>query len=482
MAGINGYAGTYLLVDMSRGSVEHINYDVETLRNYLGGTALGAKVLYDMVPRDIEFDNPRNIVFIGTGPLTGTSIGGSGSISIVTKGALTNGATSSQANGLFGAYLKFSGFDGVILTGRSRDWKYLVVKDGVAELRDASDIIGLDTYEVTDKLREMHEAKTRSASVLSIGPAGESKVRWAGTFLDHGHSASHNGTGAVIGSKRLKAIIAFRGSGRVDVHDPKRLLEISQEMYEDVEYFRGTIGGVANMWKGQSGALPVKNYSTYDWGAPPEASETFAEKTVRENYLVERVPCFGCRLLHSTMFEIKEGTYKCVVEEPEYEQMAAWGPVTGITDVEATMMLSGLTDRLGFDNNEAGWLVGWVMEGMEKDWLTEEQVGFKTGFGDIEGAEKLLHMTAQRIGFGDILAEGVRRASMKLGGKAAEAAIYTMKGNTPRGHDHRNRWAEMFDTSVSNTGTIETHMSAMVPDAQGPACLLYTSDAADDLA
>ncbi len=388
MAGIKGYAGTVLKVNLTNGSTEKINYDEETLRMYLGGTALGAKILYDMVPRDIEYDDPKNIFFIGAGPLNGTSIGGSGSISIVTKGALTGGATSTQANGLFGAYMKFSGFDGIILTGRAKQWKYLVLKDGEAELRDASMLLGLDTYEVTDKLNEAHEAKSRSASVLSIGPAGENKVRWAGTFVDQGHSASHNGSGAVMGSKKLKAIIAFRGRGRIDVHDQKKLLDISQKMYEDVEYFRGTIGGVANMWKSQSGALPVKNYSTYEWGATDEEADKFVEKTLRENYQVERVPCWGCRLLHATMFEVKTGPYKCVVDEPEYEQMAAWGPVTGITYVEATMMLSGLTDRLGFDNNEAGWLVGWVMEGMEKGWLTEKQLGFKTGFGDPNGAEK----------------------------------------------------------------------------------------------
>ena len=476
MAKVSGYAGTVLKIDLTDGSMKPIHYDEKTLRKYLGGTALGAKILYDMVPPEASFDDPRNMVFIGGGPLNGTSIGGSGSITVVTKGALTGGATSCQANGLFGAYMKFSGFDALIITGKAEAWQYLVLKDGKAELRDAKELLGLDTYEVTDKLREMHDAQNRSASVLSIGPAGEYVARWAGTFVDHGHSASHNGTGAVIGSKKLKAIIAFRGSGRVDVHDQKRLLDVSNEMFDDVEYFRGTIGGVANMWKGNSGALPVKNYSTYEWGVKPDEADEFVEQTLRDKYQIERVPCWGCRLLHATMFEVKDGPYKCLVDEPEYEQMAAWGPVTGITDVEATMMLSGLTDRLGFDNNEAGWLVGWVMECMEKGWLTEKQVGFKTGFGDAEGAKKILEMTARREDFGDILAEGVKRASIMIGGEAASAAIYTMKGNSPRGHDHRNRWAEMFDTSVSNTGTIETHMSAMVPEAQGPANPMVVSD------
>jgi len=465
---VKGYAGKYLRVDLSDGSLVDEVYDEATLRMHLGGTGMGAKVLYEEVPRDIEFSDLRNVAVIASGPLGGTAVGGSGTISVVTKGALTGGATSVQANGLFGAYMKFSGYDGVILTGAADEWKYLVLRDGKAELRDASRFHGLDTYEATDALREEHGVAGRGASVLSIGPAGESLVRWAGVFVDHGHSASHNGPGAVLGSKKLKAIIAFRGSARVDVHDHEALLEVSQEMYEDVEYFRGTIGGVERMYKGGAGDLPVKNYSTYDWGIEARELDRFNAKSVRDNYQKERMQCWGCRLLHSTMFEVKGGRYVGMIEEPEYEQMAAWGPVIGNTDVEAAFMLSGLTDRLGLDNNEAGWAVGWVMECMEKGILTEEQVGFRTGFGDTDGAERLLRMVASRTGFGDSLAEGVKRAATKIGGKAAEAAIHTLKGNTPRGHDHRHRWAEMFDTCVSNTGTIETHMSVMSPSAQGP--------------
>ncbi|MCB2173048.1 aldehyde ferredoxin oxidoreductase, partial [archaeon] len=145
MVDLKGYAGKVLKINLTEGSIETIKYSNAVLRKYLGGTALGAKLLYDLVPRDIDFDDPRNIVFIGTGPLNGTSIGGSGSVSIVTKGALTGGATSSQANGLFGAYMKFSGFDGVLLTGCAKKWQYLVLENGKAELRDASNLLGLDT-------------------------------------------------------------------------------------------------------------------------------------------------------------------------------------------------------------------------------------------------------------------------------------------------------------------------------------------------
>jgi aldehyde:ferredoxin oxidoreductase len=466
--GIKGFAGKYLRVNLTDQTLTEQVFDENTLRQYLGGTGIGSKILYDEVPRNIEFNDPANVIIIASGPLGGTVVGGSGTISVVTKGALTGGATSVQANGLFGAYMKFSGYDGLIITGASETWKYLVLKDGKAELLDASPFIGLDTYEITDSLREQHGVKSREASVLSIGPAGENLVRWAGVFVDHGHSASHNGPGAVLGSKKLKAVISFRGTGRIPVHDQRELLDVSQEMYKDVEYFRGTIGGVERNFKSESGVLPIKNYSTYDWTATPEEVDSFSEKSIREKYQTGRMPCWSCRLLHSTMMEVPEGKYSCHVEEPEYEQMAAWGPVIDQTDVEAAMMLSGLTDRLGLDNNEAGWLVGWIMECMEKGYLDEKDLGFKTRFGDVEGTERILKMVTYREGFGDILAEGVKRASIKIGGEAAKAAIYTGKGNTPRGHDHRNKWAEMFDTCVSNTGTIETHMSVMVPEAQGP--------------
>ncbi len=470
MSRVKGFAGKYLSVDLSDGSLEDSVFDEATLRMYLGGTGIGSKILYEDVPPDADWSDPINRVTIASGPLGGTSVGGSGTISVVTKGALTGGATSVQANGLFGAYMKFSGYDGVIIHGASDEWKYLFLKDGSAELREAQKFTGLDTYEIADALKREYGVKGREASVLSIGPAGEKLVRWAGVFVDYGHSASHNGPGAVLGSKRLKAIIAFPGGRRMEVHDPERLRGVAQRMYEDVEYFRGTIGGVETSYKSGRGSLPIRNYTTNIWDIPSEKLDTFSEPYIREHYQIERGPCWGCRLLHCAMFQIPDGPYAGIVEEPEYEQMAAWGPVIGQDDIEATMMLSGLTDRLGFENNEAGWIVAWVMECFERGLITSEDTGgLEVIWGDVEAVEDLLRMTAERRGFGDLLAEGIKRASEKIGGEAASVAIYTLKGNSPRGHDHRTRWAEMFDTCVSNTGTIETHTGVMSPEVQGPA-------------
>jgi aldehyde:ferredoxin oxidoreductase len=177
---------------------------------------------------------------------------------------------------------------------------------------------------------------------------------------------------------------------------------------------------------------------------------------------------------------IPEGRYAGMeVEEPEYEQMAAWGPVIDNKNALSAAMLSSVTDRLGFDNNEAGWLIGWVMECYEKGYLTKENVsGLRVTWGNVEAVRQLLFMTAYRQGIGNLLAEGVMRAAQKVGGEAEKCAIYTGKGNSPRGHDHRTAWGELFDTVVSNTGTIETHRSQMDPkSANQPGNPIETSTA-----
>ncbi len=457
MSDVGGYAGKFLRVDLSKEKTTDVMFDEETMRRYIGGTGIGAKILYDEVPPETEWVNPQNRLILATGPLGGTRIGGSGTFSVVTKGALTNGATSAQANGLFGAYIKFAGYDGVIVQGASKRWLYLYISNGKAELMEASHLLGKDTYETVDEITKEAGKRERQISVVSIGPAGEHLVRFAGVFAEKGHSASHNGPGAVMGSKKLKAIAAY-GTSRVDVRNREKLAKVAEELYENVKTFTGTVGAVHGSHKSGRGTLPVKNYLTNIWDISEGGIEGFSEEYIRKTFGSKPNPCWACRLTHSTMMTIPEGPYKgMVVEEPEYEQLAAWGPVTDLKDISSAVMLSGLTDRLGLENNEAGWLTGWVMECFQKGLLSKNDLdGLEIRWGDAEAVRQLLHMVAHRQGVGDLLAEGVMRASQRMGGEAAECAIYTAKGNTPRGHDHRTRWFEMFDTCTSNTGTLET--------------------------
>jgi len=458
---VPGYAGKFLRVDLSKEKISDAVFEEETLRKYIGGTGIGAKILYDEVSPTISWADPSNRVIIASGPLGGTTIPGTGTFSLVTKGALTGGCTSTQANGLFGAYLKFSGYDGVIIQGAAKRWMYLNIKQDEAELREASHLLGRDTYETDELIPRELGKKGREMSVVSIGPAGENLSLFAGVFERKGHSASHNGPGAVLGSKRLKAIAVSQGSKRVEVKHPDRVKAVADTVRENALKFRGTVGGVYNGQVSGRGTLPIKNYTTNLWDISDEEIKKYSEPTMRERFNPRPNPCWACPATHSTMMTIPEGKYAGMeVEEPEYEQLAAMGSVIDVKNVDDAAMLSSLTDRLGFDNNEMGWAIGWVMECYERSLLTKEDLnGLEMNWGNVEATKELMHMMAHRLGFGNILADGVMRASQRIGGEAAKAAIYTLKGNTPRGHDHRTSWGEMFDTVVSNTGTIEAHTS-----------------------
>jgi len=459
--GIPGYAGKFLRVDLSKEKLSEEVFSEETLRKYLGGTVIGIRILYDEILPSISWNDPSNRMILASGPLGGTTIPGTGTFSLVTKGALTGGCTSCQANGLFGAYLKFSGYDGVIIQGQAKRWMYLNIKQDEAELRDASHLLGRDTYETDDIIKKELGKREGEMSVVSIGPAGENLCLFAGVFERKGHSASHNGPGAVLGSKKLKAISVSRGNKQVKVANPDKLKEIADNVRKNASAYRGTIGGVYSGQVSGRGTLPIKNYTTNLWSISKDDIEKFSEPTMRQRYNPKPNPCWACPATHSTTMTIPEGPYAgTVIDEPEYEQLAAMGPVIDIKNVDEASMLSSLVDKLGFDVNEMGWAIGWTMECYERGLLTKDDLnGFEMRWGNAAATRELLHMIAHRQGFGNILAEGVMRASRKIGGDAAEAAIYTMKGNSPRGHDHRTSWGEMFDTSVSNTGTIETHTS-----------------------
>lgn len=465
MAPLYGYAGKLLRVDLTKGRVSYGELDEETAREYLGGAGLGAKILYDEVSPEVKWDDPDNRLILASGPLGGTQVGGSGTFCVATKGALTEGATSTQANGFFGAYLKFAGFDAVIAQGASPRWVYLFIHDGIAELRDASALVGKDTWETDEIIKAELGYKEKTMSIFCIGPAGENLVRFASIAGDKGHVAAHNGVGAVMGSKKLKAIAVARGRSSFPVYDKKALLDIARVMLKNVKedpgsaetYNWGTLNLVPKANK--LGYLPIKNYTTNTYDINEEDLSQYNGPYMREKFQAKPNPCWACQLHHCHIMKISEGPYKgSIMEEPEYEGLAAWGPATGQTSMTAAAWLANLVDRLGFDTNEAGWLVAWVMEAFEKGVITGTDTdGLEMTWGNAEATATLLHRIAYRQGVGDILAEGVMRASKHWGTAGESMAIFTEKGNSPRGHDHRSRWIELFDTSVSNTGTIETN-------------------------
>ena len=472
MADIGGYAGKILRVDLTEEHVWSEDLDEATARKWLGGVGLGAKILYDEVPVGTNWDDPENRLIIGGGPLAGTRVVGSGTITVVTKGAFTNGATSTQANGYMGAYMKFSGFDAVVVQGQARRWLYLYIHDDTAELREASHLLGKDTWETDDAIKDELGFKEHGASVFCVGPAGENGAKLGAVAGDKGHVAGHNGTGAVMGSKRLKAIVAARGRGKIPVNEGPRLTEIARgwfgELKDDPQAGRiikwGTLGSFERI-EG-TGGLPVKNYTTNIF-PDREKLEEFGAPEMRESFDAKRKPCWACQTEHCHLFTIPSGRWKGrQADEPEYEGLASWGPATGQTDVNNAVFLASEVDRLGLETNGTGWAVSLAIELYESEIITRQDTdGLELTWGNADAVYQLLHKIARRDGFGDVLADGAKAAAERIGGEALDAGIFTAKGGVPRSHDHRAMWAEMFETGVSSTGTIEAGRNMPPADA-----------------
>jgi aldehyde:ferredoxin oxidoreductase len=314
-------------------------------------------------------------------------------------------------------------------------------------------------------------------SVFGIGPAGENLVRFAAIVGDKGHVAAHNGVGAVMGSKRLKAIAVTRGQGRVIVKDKEQFSAIAKVLVERVKtdpvlkervYKWGTLDIYERMEK--RNLVPIKNYTTNIY--PDKAKlATFTGPYIRDLFEKQAHPCWACQMHHCHLYKITEGPFTGrIVEEPEYEGLAAWGGQIGQTDVVEAILLSNEVDRLGMDWCESGWLIGFMMECYEKGLITEKDTdGLEMTWGNIAAVRAMLNKIVNRQGVGDLLAEGTMRVARHLGGEALKLAIYTEKGNTPRSHDHRANWHQLFDTCVSDTGTIEA----------GPAPELQPAELAD---
>jgi aldehyde:ferredoxin oxidoreductase len=461
-----GYAGKILRVDLASGRCWAEPWGPAEMREQIGGIGLGAMILYRETATkngkgNVSWDHPDNRLVLATGPLAGLPVWGTGGLTVVTIGAGTNGPTSTQANGFFGTNIKYCGYDAIVFQGQSEKWVYLYVHDDVIELRDASDLVGLDTWETQYRLSRLHGLSGHQLSVYSIGPAGENLARFAAIQGDFGHVASKNGVGAVMGKKKVKAVAIAKGTKSLRAADPKGVIQAADDIAHDLQtdpsarslYEYGTLPGVSNLSK--MGALPVKNYTT-NLTLGVDMSEWDAAK-LREGFDHRGHQCNACGMHHCHMSVIRSGENKGkIVDEPEYEGWSGAGWTIGLTDRDSIAWLNTELDKACLDVNEFGWVCGWVMECQEKGYITKEQLGFELPWGDVKGAARLIQMISKREGLGDLLAEGVKRAAESLGSPAKDCAIYIERGAAPRGHDHRARWEEMLDTCTSGTATMET--------------------------
>jgi aldehyde:ferredoxin oxidoreductase len=432
---LNGYMGKLLVVDLTSGHIEDEPLNEDYARQFIGGSGLACRYLYDMVDADTDPLQPENPLLFMTGPLTGTRAPSCGRFVVCARSPLTGLWGEANCGGFFGPEMRFAGYDGIIIKGKAPQPVYLHVANGKATLRDAKHLWGKGTYETQEAIREeVGDAKTK---VACIGPAGENLVKYAAIISDKGRAAGRTGMGTVMGSKNLKAV-AVRGSGKVPLADEERLQAIVREMLRILkddsltEALRvtGTAGTLDYLML--LGSTPNRYFTE---GEFPEA-EALSGSTMAETILTGYSTCYGCPVACGRKVEVKEGKYKLAeTKGPEYETVAALGTMLLIDDLPAVSYLGHLCDTYGLDTISTGSTIGFAHHLFESGVIgLAETGGLPLRWGDPDTVAELIGMIARREGFGDALAEGSLRLGQRYG---AEELAVQVKGLEVAMHDPR---------------------------------------------
>ena len=432
-----GYVGNILRVDLSQGRINDLPLPEEYAAHYIGGTGMAARLLWDEVGPEVDPLSPDNLLILCTGPVSGAPWHTSGRGALVSKSPLTGIWGESHVGGFFAPELKYAGYDMIVVKGRSEKPIYLSVEDRTAELRDASDVWGRGVIETSRLIKE--DFGDEDAAVLGIGQAGENVVRYASVMTNLFDAAGRAGMGAVMGAKRLKAI-AVRGTGSVKVADPEALMEYARSARERVlkepqAMDQRELGTALLVDVKQTiGELPTKNH----WNGVFEQFENINAETLRRNYLKSIKACFGCFIACKKVFGVDKGRFAgTTAGHVEYETLYAFGSNLKNSDPESIMRMDVLCDDYGLDTISAGASIAFLMECYENGLIGKEEVdGLDLSWGNADAVIELVHKIAKRDGIGDLLADGVRIASEKIG-RGAERYAMHVKGLEISGQDGR---------------------------------------------
>ncbi|MHB8756790.1 MAG: aldehyde ferredoxin oxidoreductase family protein [Bacillota bacterium] len=447
-----GYAGKYLEVDLTKGSIETIPLDEALVESYLGGNGIGVKFLWDRVPETVDPLSPENLLIFSTGPLNGTLMPNSGRLELIFKSPLTGIYGDSNSGGFLGPELKFAGFDLVVFRGRSPHPVYLWIEDGRAELRDARHLWGKDTFETEEMLQK--ELKDPGIKVASIGPAGENLVRYASVQATTTRSFGRAGGGAVMGSKNLKAM-AVRGFGPVRIADPQRFYEVAtrshfgirkNDIYPAVTRY-GTPGIVSIM--NNIGRFPTKNFQLGGY----EDVEKINAETLREKHFVKDIACFGCPVGCDKIYRVDEGPFAgLTVRSFEYEAIGGFGASLLNPHLDSIMKANDYCDRVGLDVISAGRAISFSMELYQRGIIKKKDFdGLDLSWGNMDAVFELLDRITYRRGVGDLLAEGTRRAAAQIGHGADHYAM-EVKGQEIAAQDGRAQQSMGLAHATSSRG------------------------------
>jgi aldehyde:ferredoxin oxidoreductase len=459
-----GYSGKIARIDLTRGKVLTEPLKEDFAKQYIGGKGFGAKILYDELKPKIDPYESSNLLIFATGPVNGLLLSGASKLCAVFKSPLTGGWGESQCGGYFPPQLKYAGYDMLIITGRSEKPVYITIEDEEIKILDASHLWGRDTFQTEDIVKKDHGV---GFQVISIGQAGENLVRYACITHDKGRQFGRCGAGAVMGSKKLKAI-AVKGSKKIEVAKPEELdkfrdmlnEKIKERLKSLIEYGTPAIMALTNA----TGVFPTRYWTEGEF----EGFEKINAEALKKQFVERSKACFACTVACGKISVVRKGAYEeSRIEGPEYETLFALGSLCGNDNLESIIKANEICDRLGMDTISAGNAIAFAMYCYEKGIITRKDTdGIELKFGNSEALITMLKKIAYREGFGNILAEGVKRASEIIGRGSENIAIH-VKGFEPPAYDPRGLKGVALAYAVSCRGACHLRHMAYRPNLTG---------------
>jgi len=453
----HGYWGKALRVNLTTGGITTESLDEAFLRRYVGGWGFIAYYLLRELEPGIDPLGPENKLIFTTGPMTGQPLAGGGRHMVGAKSPLTGGFAGSECGGFWGAELKRAGWDTILFEGVAPSPVYLWIKDDQVELRPAEHLWGKETWDVQEQIRQ--ELGDRLIRVAQCGPAGERLARIANIIHDCNRAAGRGGLGAVMGSKKLKAV-AVRGTQKPPAANAEKLSEMGKWFRDNYKSTGSavfsTLGTVRMVRNNQNyGGLPTRNFQEGVF----EDFEKISAETQLATTTVGRDTCFGCPIRCKWVVEVNDAEYK--VERkyggPEYETVGAMGSLCGIADLRVVDMANQLCNANGLDTIGAGDTIAFAMECFERGLIGPQDTdGLELRFGNAKALLAMIERITKREGFGNLLAEGSKRAAQKIGQGAINYAIQ-IKGQEVAMHDPRVKYGHGLGIAVSPTGADHMH-------------------------
>jgi aldehyde:ferredoxin oxidoreductase len=431
-----GYNGKILHVNLTNGKLEVENPPEAFYRKYMGGSAMGMYYILRDMPKGADPLGPDNVLTLMAGVTTGAAISGQSRINANAKSPLSGGIGDGQGGGFFPAELKFAGFDGIVVKGKSPKPVYLWINEGQPELRDASHLIGKVTGEVDHILQE--ELGDKKIEVLQHGPGAENGVLYSSIVSMSNRHNGRTGMGAVMASKNLKAVVV-RGTKKPKIADPKTLTALNRTGPKILPE-NGDMDGLAKfgtavvvMFNNSIGTLPTRNYNEGQF----EGCEPISGETMADTVLKERDTCYSCVVRCKRVVEIKDGPYQVdpYYGGPEYETLGTFGSYCGIDNLAAVSLANQICNMYGVDTIAAGASIAFAMECYEKGIITKEQTGgLELKFGDADAMLTALNAIVRNEGpLGTVLSQGSARAA-QIWGNGADECLIAVKGAEAPAH------------------------------------------------